>query len=116
MGSYLVVKMLGGRVQSWCVVMMLVALCRQLLFSDCGHNSADSWVGTLELTHMAQVAGRWALVRARTGESAGTVQTLAGSTGDFVPFSCRALCLTRLLGKGEPSCFLLLPLHCGSLL
>ena len=64
---------------------------------------------------MAQVAGRWALVRARTGESAGTVQTLAGSTGDFVPFSCRALCLTRLMGKGEPSCFLLLPLHCGSL-
>ena len=48
---------------------------------------------------MAQVAGRWALVRARTGESAGTVQTLAGSTGDFVPFSCRALCLTRLMGK-----------------
>ena len=94
---------------------MLVALCRQLLFSDCGHNSADSWVGTIK-THMAQVAGRWALVRARTGESAGTVQTLAGSTGDFVPFSCRALCLTRLMGKGEPLCFLLLPLHCGSLL
>ena len=44
MGLYLVVKMLGGRVQSWCVVMMLVTLCRQLLFSDCGHNSADSWV------------------------------------------------------------------------
>ena len=30
-----------------------------------------------------------------------------------MPFAGRALCLTRLLGKGEPSCFLLLPLHCG---
>ena len=58
-----------------------MALCWQLLFSDCGHNSADSWVGTLELTHVAQVAGCWALVRARTGESAKIVQTLAGSTG-----------------------------------
>ena len=61
-------------------VRMLVALCWQLLFSDCGHNSADSWVGARELTHVAQVAGCWALVRARTGESAKIVQTLAGST------------------------------------
>ena len=43
------------------------------------------------------------------------MQTLAGSTRDFVPFAGRALCLTRLLGKGKPLCFLLLPLHCGFL-
>ena len=59
---------------------MLVALCWQLLFSDCVHNSAGSWVGARELTHVAQVAGCWALVWARTGESAKIVQTLAGST------------------------------------
>ena len=41
------------------------------------------------------------------------MQTLAGSTRDFVPFAGRAHCLTCLLGKGKPLCFLLLPLHCG---
>ena len=30
-----------------------------------------------------------------------------------MPFAGRAHCLTRLLGKGKPLCFLLLPLHCG---
>ena len=46
MSSYLVVKTLGGRDYRGGVVMMLVALCQQLLFSNCG-NSADSWVGAL---------------------------------------------------------------------
>ena len=36
MSSYLVVKTLGGRDNRGGVVMMLVALCQQLLFSDCG--------------------------------------------------------------------------------
>ena len=43
------------------------------------------------------------------------MQIFAGSTRDFVPFAGRALCLTRLLGKGKPLCFLLLLLHCGFL-
>ena len=36
MSSYLVVRTLGGRDNRGGVVMMLVALCQQLLFSDCG--------------------------------------------------------------------------------